>query len=147
MDTKEFDQLVAEFKEKKESYEWASDVKASAHKAFEEAKAKMLDALNRTDKSKYHVDNFGTIYKIKREVVKTPKTIEAKTQLRDWIEKNYGKDAADSMFGVNHQTLNSWYNRVVAEREEAGEAVVVIPGLEQPVTQETVGFRTEKEKK
>lgn len=71
---------------------------------------------------------------------KTPKEFDAKKKLFDYI-KAKGEDVYLSLLSVNSQTLNAWAK---AETKAAAEANIFpfeIPGLEEPISYETISFR------
>lgn len=134
----ELDQLVAKYKELRSDYE---DKKARSNEAsalMDETKNAILLVLMNAGKSKYFVDGLGTVYTINKYVVRTPKELEKLRALRCYIQSKYGPDAADQLFTVNHQTLNSFVNK---EIEAVNDPSFVIPGLEAPILEQNLGFR------
>jgi hypothetical protein len=74
---------------------------------------------------------------MKRFSVKTPKSIEDKRLLFQYIRETYGQDVLDEYRTVNYQTLNAFYKQ---ECEHLGDGAKV-PGLEEPTLDISLGFR------
>jgi hypothetical protein len=70
-----------------------------------------------------------TFYTQISESVKTPKTLEQKRELFDYLRD---KGLFEEMVGVNSQTLNSFYKAMSAQAAELGDLDFRMPGVEEP---------------
>jgi subtilase family serine protease len=71
---------------------------------------------------------------------RTPKDLDAKQQLFEYI-KAKGQDVYLSLLSVNSQTLNAWAKQETQRAVEAGTFPFSIPGLDEPISYETISFR------
>ena len=141
----EFDALVASLKLQKAECERLKEEKTRAEDLRSRLESQIIAALKSSGKSKYFVDGIGTVYQINKLVFRTPKTVEDKRALFDYIEREYGKDALDGYLTLNHQTLNSFANQEM-ERMVEKNPRFTIPGLEAPTGISSLGFRKDKDK-
>lgn len=141
----EMDQLVTKFAMARNEYEirkkelstfFAEEVEATA--------LRLQSALEKAGKKSYKVDGLGTISLVHKQTVTTPKTVEEKRQLFNYILDSYGQDVLDSMVSINHNTLNSFYN-AEAERAE-DKAMFHLPGLGSPVVRTETRFTKQRSK-
>jgi hypothetical protein len=144
--TAELDKVIIEMRELRKDYEEKKKLSNEAHAVYKESEDRVLGLLKATKKSKYSVDGYGTAYTITKYVVATPKTSDSKKQLFDYIKVKHGPDALMGMVSINHQTLNSFYNSEAKEYAAKGE-MFVLPGIGEPTTEESVGFRSDGQSK
>ncbi len=143
--TEILDQMITEMTKARAVYESAKAVATERYKEFETLEGKVIEALTQAGKRKYHVDGIGLCYFIEKLVVTTPKTVESKKNFFDYLRKQYGDIFLLDKQGINHQSLQKIYNDCYKEAVERGEgAEFQIPGLEQPTTQISLGFRKER---
>jgi len=136
------DGLVKDYSDKRLEYEAAKRVSGDKYAVYQEAEAKLITTLRAAGKKSYKVDNVGNITIKIKSSVKTPKTIEDKLKLFNWIEETYGKDVRDDMVSINSQKLNGFYNQEAEKHQD--DALFSIPGLEAPSTSEGVTFTRAK---
>ena len=141
--TQELDRQVAELQKAWDIYDEKAKQAKELKEAYDKKEAQVLELLRLAGKTKYFVEGLGTVYKINRFQVTTPKTIESKTELFKYLQKTKGIEFAWSLFGTNSQSLNSFYNRELEEAKEAGKEFN-IPGLDEPTHKESLGFRKER---
>ena len=135
----QLDGMVANYKAKRDIYEAAKKVSTGHYHELETAETSLQAALKAMGKKSYKVDGIGTFTRVMKEVITTPKTLEAKRSLFGWIGEKYGPDVLDDMVSINHAKLNSFY-RQEAEKEKENPAFA-IPGLDAPTAVENVSFR------
>jgi hypothetical protein len=135
----QFDSFVKDYAAKREAYEAAKKVSSEKYSILQDAENKLIAVLKATNKKNYKVDSIGTISRVVKEVVTTPKTLEAKSALFDWIEAQYGEEVLGDMVSINHQKLNSFYNEEVDKHKD--DPMFNIPGLEAPTMVESLSFR------
>lgn len=133
----QMDQLVQSLKAKREKHKEAKEAAAKIYEELEEAEKAVIGALKSSGKSKYEAEGVGLVYISHKTTYSTPKTIDDKTKLFNYIKGKHGNDALMTLVSINHQSLNSWANK---ETEE--NPLLEIPGLDQPTATETLNFRT-----
>jgi phage/plasmid-associated DNA primase len=138
--TADLDKMVAEMQEAWAVYDVKKKESTALLQKYEEIEAKVLSTLKSANKSKYHVDGLGTVYIINKKTVRVPKTISEKEALFKYLQSK-GREFMMGMLTVNSQTLNAFVNQELANAAKKGDASFSIPGIEQPVTQESIGFR------
>lgn len=134
----QLDEMVADYQRKRDVYEAAKRESSDKYKELAEAESKLQETLKAMGKKSYKLEGVGTFTRVMKEVVKTPKTNDDKTQLFEWIKQNHGPDVLMSMVSINHQTLNSFYRE---EAKRAEDPAFKIPGVEAPTSVENVSFR------
>lgn len=140
--TEQLDQLVKEMAHLKADYEAKKKESTDAHFKYQEARAVLIKTLEAAGKTKYHVDNVGTVSLQTKLKVQTPKTPEDKKSLFNWIRGKYGEEGFLSYAGVNYNTLQGLYNNEFEAAELEGMADEFhIPGLSQPEHEVGLSFR------
>ncbi len=139
------DELITTYQKVYKDYEAAKKVSTELYKIAEEMEGKVVEALQLAGKSKYVVEGLGTVYFMDRMVVPTPKTIENKKMLFDYLRSRHGDTFLLDKLSINHQTLQKLYNDEVKEALEGGNTAFTVPGLEQPTSMRSLGFRKERE--
>jgi len=149
--TTEFlDNLITAYQLKYTQYEEQKAVATHLYKEAEELEGKIVEALEAAGKSKYVVEGIGTVYFINKLVVPTPKTIEQKRLLFDYIKNKHGDIFFMDKVSVNHATLQKLYNEDFKEHLEHAEKqgttpeTFHIPGLDAPTNMRSLGMRKEK---
>lgn len=142
--TEALDGMVKEMKKAREIYESAKAKSTELYKEFESMEGKVIEALTKAGKRKYHVDGIGLCYFIEKLVVTTPKTLEDKRKFFDWLKSTFGETFLLDKQGVNHQSLQKIYNDAYSEAVDRGVGDgFTVPGLASPTAQITLGFRKE----
>lgn len=145
----ELDQLCKNYKEARELYDEAKKKSTDLNSIAEGHKAKLIEALELSGKRKYVVDGLGTFsFKDSMSVV-TPKTIEAKQTLWNFLLEKYGEEVVWDKFSINSRTLNSFYNaelEIFNEKAMRGEVTgdFHLPGVDAPTAHRDLSFRKEK---
>jgi len=141
----ELDTLVANLRAQREVCDRLKEEKAKAEKLKEKLEGMILEFLRASGKSKYFVDGIGTVYQIEKLVFPTPKSVEQKQALFDYIRQKYGDEALLGYLSMNHNTLNSFAGKEmeVGLKEDPN---FKIPGLEEPTRRVTLGMRKDKDK-
>ena len=132
MDTKQFDELVA-------NYRSAKMITDEAEKIEAKYKQQILDQMLEAGKVKYFVEGVGTVSLSEKKSIKVPKTNEDKTLFFAYIDDKYGEEFAKSLVTINSRTLNSFYNEEAAKIE--GPEELRMPGIEPPTSYVSLSFR------
>lgn len=142
--TQQMDALVKDMLDKKAEYDLKKDISNAANEAYEEARARLLGALDAAGKSKYHVDGLGTVSKVTTYKVTTPKDIGDKKKMLTYFRQQ-GPEVYLSLVSVPYQSLNSYFNQEAEAAQARGE-VFSIPGVEAPVASDNIRFTKERKK-
>lgn len=127
--TKELDEMVVELHElhlaAREAQRAAEKIKAEKLKLQE----KILAIMESQDKDRWDVPGC-TISLVRKTSVRTPKTVEEKKALAKYLE---ARGQFWELFGVNSQSLNSYYkNEEAYQRETNGVFDFTLPGCSEP---------------
>lgn len=137
--TEALDEAVKKMKAARECYEAASKVKQTASDVLDGLENSLIDILKRAGKSKYIVDDIGTVSIMNKYSVKTPKETHQKDAFFGWIRSKYGEDTLKAMLSINSQTLNAFVNEA-----KTNEPLIEIPGLDAPTHSEIIRFTSKK---
>ena len=137
--TSEFDKVIKEMDAKWLEVEETKKVASSVREEYDAIENKLLDMLKRAKKSKYIAEGLGTVSIKNTYQVTTPKTLDAKQRLFNWIRGRDGDDGLMAMLSINSQRLNAWTNELKTQ-----DPLIEIPGLDQPTHRETISFRAVK---
>lgn len=151
--TEMLDQLGQAYKkawDAKEAYDKAGKVLSEAANDAENA---LIEAMTQAGKDKYIVEGVGTFGFVDKMSVTTPKTNEDKQKLAEYLEQKGGKVLFWSMFGINSNTLQTFYRGEFEEYQEAIEKGAVdkevafgIPGLDAPTNRRGLRLYSERKK-
>lgn len=139
--TEELDNTIKEMQKNRAEYDARKKLSDEAYHRFNDSKLKVLLLLEKVGKTKYVVDNLGTVSVVNKLKVQTPKTNSEKEQFFKWLEQMEGKDGLLAYTNINYSTLNSLYNRYVEQSAEAGEDFKGIPGIGEPIAEKEIRFR------
>ena len=120
---------------KRDDAEAKYNIEAANVKVIED---RLIGLLKTAGRDSFNVPGIGTAYISHRQNFTTPKTGEDKVSLFNFIKSKYGEEVLRSMLNIHSATLNSW------AKKELESGVLEIPGLGQPTSTETMGFRREK---
>lgn len=133
----ELNNKIARIAELRAKEQEASLAKKVITEELESEEASMIEALNALEMTS-HKGPAGGVSISHRTSVKTPKTLEAKNKLFDYLR---AKGLFDTMVSVNSQTLNSFYKAEMEQAIEAGNSEFQIPGLDEVTVSQTLSFR------
>ena len=97
------------------------------------------NALQQTEKTKYHVDGIGGVTRVLKTRWKLPQGIDNNKKLIDYFLKE-GENEAATYLTCNSNKLNSYLKRKYEEAQENG-VEFDIPGIDEPTVTETISFR------
>ena len=144
--TVEMDSMLSEYCEARIKYEELEEELKKLGKIWDEKEAIILNALDVTKKSKYFVDNLGTVNVIVEMSVQTPKTLSDKRALAMYILNKYGSEVRDNLHSVNSKSLNSFYNQEMDLAFKEGNANFKMPGVGLPSSRKKLRFTAIKQK-
>lgn len=147
LDMAEMDALVQKSVEKWADYEAKKKISGEAFAAAEQVDLEILEALKQAGKSKYHVDDLGTVSIDSKAIVRVPSNLEAKKKFFDHLHEVMSEDAMFSLLTVNSNTLNAWYKSALDEASSKGILGFSVPGIEQPTMREGLRFTKARLKK
>jgi hypothetical protein len=97
----------------------------------------ILEYMTEFDKTSYK-SKFGTIVKVEKLSVKTPKDPDSKAAFFAWLE---GKGIKDEILNINSQTLNSLYKQELEAAAQRGDTEFSIPGIDLPTVFHQITMR------
>lgn len=131
----EMDQMIQELDAKEKA---VTELRKKATELDSEAESLRMSILNELELQ--GVDSFkgsvGSVSIGHRFSVKAPKDELSKRAFKDFLESHR---AFESLWTINHQTLNSWYKEMVEEAKARGE-MLEIPGI-NPTMDKILTFR------
>lgn len=142
LDMSEMDNLITSMRNARIDYDDAKAISNEKHKAYKDLELEVIKALSDAGKSSYKLDGVGTFSVIDKLTVTTPKTVEEKAELFNWIDSQHGRDTLTTMLSINHQTLNSFYKESFESSDD--KAMFSIPGLNEPTVTKEGRFRSSK---
>lgn len=124
------DSMIEEFTKLRDEYDAKKEEASKAWELVEKCQSKIMQALEKAGKKSYKVDGLGTFSVVQKQSVTTPKTLEEKSALYEYIRKKYGEETLFSKLNYHAASLNSFYNE---EFEASGDPMFHLPGVGQPV--------------
>lgn len=131
---KDFDSVVEQYVEVRKQKEAIKKELKPVEEKLQKLEAKIVAMLEATNKERYHVSGVGLVYKATRKSVKTPKDVESKQQLFDYIKSKYGEDTLMDYLTVNSARLNSFFKQEDELAAQDGKGDFSLPGVGQPVS-------------
>lgn len=98
----------------------------------------ILNGMEQSETDKISLDGIGTVYKIDRFTVQTPKSIDDKKALFEYFEE---RGIFNEMVSVNSQTLNAFYKEENEAALKRGDVDFKLPGVGEPKLSQSLGFR------
>ena len=135
----EFDAAIEEYARLRKDYEEKKSVSSIAKEAADLQEAKILEMLDATNKKSFKTDGVGTVTKVCKWSVTTPKTNEEKALLFKWLKEKLGADGFLAYASVNSASLNSLYNTMYEESDD--KINFKIDGVGEPTERTTLSFR------
>ena len=135
----EMEALMELLAEAKSQLEELADVEKKIQENRKKLENQILKKLKEVGNTSY-VSKFGRASIKTTLSYKIPKDLEAKEQLFEYI-KSKGDDVYMSLLSVNSQTLNAWAKQETQNAIESGVFPFSIPGLDEPISYETISFR------
>lgn len=109
-----------------------------------ELELQILDMFEKLGKTKYYLDGVGTISTRTAYSVRTPKDMDSKKKLLQYIHDKYGPEAYWDYATVNSAKLNSFFKEELALAEESGDTSFQLPGVEAPTSRVSLSLRRDK---
>jgi hypothetical protein len=139
LDLEQMDALVEKSVAAWAKYDEAKAISSALYAEAERVDAQIMTTLKDAGKSKYFVDDVGTISVVQKAVVTVPKTIEAKHKFFEYL-KSLGEEVYLAMATVNSNSLNSWFSEKLEEASAKGILGFSVPGIDDPTTRESLRF-------
>ena len=135
----EMENLIMELSIAKQELENLANQEKEVQTIRRELENKIMSKLKEVGNTTY-VSKFGRA-SIKTSLsYKTPKDSESKKKLFEYI-KGKGEEVYNSLLSVNSQTLNAWAKAETQHAADNGIFPFEIPGLDEPISYETISFR------
>lgn len=133
--TEELDDAAREFSEARLEYDEKKEISNKADAKVKLLKRKLLELLERANKSNWDLEGVGKFIKTVKYQVRTPKDLESKAKMLKHF-KELGADQYLSYVSVNFQSLNSYINQ-----EMENDPSFKMPGVEDPIANENITWR------
>lgn len=140
--TVELDKLVEEYALKRKAVDEIKEQKKVLDEELDNVEMKLLSLLQKAGKTKYHVDELGTVSLVEKMSVTTPKDPADKAALFKWLKDTHGADGFLAYASVNSQSLNALYNEELGKAED--KASFNIPGIGAPLAMTQLRFKKSK---
>lgn len=137
--TVEMDEAIMAMQQARKAKDEHKEAGKKLEEAYDLAQAKVLELLEASGKTKYFVEDLGTVNVINKFTVKVPKELTTKRQLFAWIKEQHGPDALDALLSINSLTLNAFVNE-----QKTIDPLVEIPGLDAPTHEKVLRFTAKK---
>lgn len=137
----ELDEAVRALKKARDDYDLAKSVSTEKNAIVDECEEKLITLLGMAGKSNYEVDGVARVTVVTKSQVTTPKTIDEKQALFNWIENKMGKEALIAYQSINYATLNSLYNSEMSVAHSRGEEFNGIDGIGLPMVVKSLQVR------
>ena len=111
---------------------------AAIQEQLKALEANILQGMEQSEQDKISVEGLGTIYRIDRFTVQTPKSRYDKKALFSFLEE---RGIFNEMVSVNSQTLNAFYKEENAAALKRGDVDFKLPGVGEPKLSQSLGFR------
>lgn len=136
--TKEFDEAVKQLSILREDYDIKKAISSEANALLEAQEEKVLALLTKSGKTKYILDNVGTVTKAVKYSVRVPQSLDEKQKMIDYF------NSSDPMTKLKYLTVNSMsLNSYINEMREHDPSFMV-PGIAEPTANEQLRFTKKK---
>ena len=135
----EMEELVNLLSKAKQDLEVLADTEKQLQSVRREIEGKIMAKLKEAGNTGY-LSSIGRVDIRTSLSYKTPKEFDAKKKLFDYI-KAKGEDVYLSLLSVNSQTLNAWAKAETQSAIDQGIFPFSIPGIDEPISYETITFR------
>lgn len=136
--TEQMDEAVKKLKALEDDYDAKKKISSEANELFENQRGLLLSLLQKTGKTKYHVDGLGTVSMAIKTQVKTPKDPDSKKQMIEYFQ-SLRPELFYHYVSVNHMTLNSYVNEQLSTDPD-----FILPGVGEKTETPELRFRKEK---
>lgn len=137
--TNELDRALQKVLDARADYEAKKEISTAAYHEKDRLESEFLGMLEKAGKTSWKCDGLGTASIVETLTVPTPKTIEQKRALWQYVVGKYGEDLAMEKFGMHSKTLNSFYKQEFEAAEDA--SLFDLPGCEAPIANKEFRFR------
>jgi hypothetical protein len=138
MKIEDLDDMVEEMLDYRKQYDEQKEVSNDLHRKYRTAQDKLMDALEKTNKTKYHVAGLGTASLVNKLKVRMPQDPDKKQEFLEYMINR--DDVKYSLLNVPWQSLQAWYNT----ETEARDGDFQCPGIDAPTMETTLRFTRER---
>lgn len=140
--TKQLDELVVALKKARQEYDIAKAIASDKNAHVDDLETQLVDLLTAAGKKSYEVDGVAKVTVTIKTSVTTPKTIEEKEKLFEFLEKKFGREGLIAYQSVNSMTLNSLYNKEYEQAIESGTEFEMGSVLAMPTLTKRLSVRS-----
>lgn len=132
-------EAVNHYTELRKQYEEAKKISNDRHADLKIAEGKLCEYLENSGLDKFSMPNVGTVSLVSSLQFQTPKTLDDKEALFDYISKEYGDEELKGYLSINSRTLNSFLKEEYDKKMLSGETPH-IPGVSSPTVNKSLRF-------
>ncbi len=130
--TVQLDEILQEVVAARARHDEAKKVAAEVYKEREAAEAKLIETMQKAEKTKWGIDGVGKVSLVMKLSVKVPQTPEDNKKLFEYVMGKYGEDVAMKRFSFNSKSLQSFYREEFEAAED--KSLFTLPGVEEPTS-------------
>jgi len=138
----ELESTITALTEARKDYDMAKTIASEKNKVVDELEIKLIEMLEAVGKDVY-VGNSARVTVVSKLQVTTPKSPEDKQKFFEWLKSKHGEETMWAYATVNHNSLNSLYNKEVEEAQLRG-SLANVEGIEAPTLRKTLQVRVGK---
>lgn len=138
----ELESTITALTEARKDYDMAKTIASEKNKVVDELEIKLIEMLEAVGKDVY-VGNSARVTVVSKLQVTTPKSPEDKQKFFEWLKAKHGEETMWAYATVNHNSLNSLYNKEVEEAQLRG-SLANVEGIEAPTLRKTLQVRVGK---
>jgi len=138
----ELESTITALTEARKDYDMAKTIASEKNKVVDELEIKLIEMLEAVGKDVY-VGNSAGVTVVSKLQVTTPKSPEDKQKFFEWLKSKHGEETMWAYATVNHNSLNSLYNKEVEEAQLRG-SLANVEGIEAPTLRKTLQVRVGK---
>lgn len=139
---RDLEDTITKLADARQDYDLAKTIAAEKNKVVEELEGKLIEMLEQAGKDVY-VGDRARVTVVSKLQVTTPKSPEDKQKFFEWLKNKHGEEAMWAYATVNHNSLNSLYNKEVEEAQVKG-SLAMVDGIEPPTVRKTLQVRAGK---
>ncbi len=133
----EMENLIKDLTDIRGQLDELRDEEKKLNEAKGAVEAKIMEQLKAVGNDSYK-SSLGTAYISTSLSYKMPKDEQNRSELFEYLQK---QNTFDTLITINSQTFNAWCKAETEAAKAAGTFPFAIPGVEDPISYETIRFR------
>lgn len=136
--------LMTHYLEVEALKEAAAKIVSAHNEKLDSLEGRILATLKAAKLKSARLEGLGTVTCRERTAVRVPKSMEEKKKFFEYLAEK-GEEVFLGTVTVNYQTLNGFYKDEMEAAEKNGVFPFIVPGIEEPITTESMAFTKEKQ--